>query len=91
MLWLNSWHVDVLLASYNLLSSVAVSKCSQSEKHKRKFHGRKQNNKIVECTRLAGVENAEPIAGKSWLRLINVMFLRITITVYLYGCHILRQ
>jgi hypothetical protein len=61
-LWLNSWHVDVLIAADNLRSSVAVSKCSQSEQHKRKFLGKQQNNKILECTGLAEVENAEPIA-----------------------------
>jgi len=37
MLWLNSWHVAVLVAADNLRSSVAVIKCSQSEQHKRKF------------------------------------------------------
>jgi hypothetical protein len=62
MLRLNSWHVDVLVTADHLRSSVAVSKCSQSEQHNRKFLGRQQNNKILECTRQAEVENAEPIA-----------------------------
>jgi hypothetical protein len=63
MLWLNSWQVDVLVAVDNLRSSVAISKCSQSEQHKGEFLGRQHNNKILECTRLAEVENAEPIAS----------------------------
>jgi len=62
MLRLNSWHVDVLVTAENLRICVAVSKCSQSEQHKRKFLGRPQNNKILKCTRQAEVENVEPIA-----------------------------
>jgi len=62
MFWLIYWSFDVLVLADNLRSSAAVSKCSQCEQHKRKFLEKQQINKIPECTLLAEVENAEPIA-----------------------------
>ena len=63
MFWLTSWSFDLFVPADNLRSSVAVCKCSRSEQHKRKFLGRQKINEIPECTRLAEVENAEPIAS----------------------------
>ena len=63
MFWLISWRFDLLVAADNLRSSVAVSKCSRSEQHKRKLLGRQKIYEIPECTRLAEVENAEHIAS----------------------------